>query len=89
MKVYLLIVAFVLLCYGYDNKSVYQKNNYGYEEKVGEYRTEYNGNKSYYQKNNYGYYEKKREYRTEWNGDIGIYEKNSYGYYEKIGTIKK
>ena len=84
MKKIITLIALVTMI---SAESVYRKNEYGINQKVGEYRDTYNG-KSYYEKGTYGIIEEKRRYKKEYNGAIGVYEKNSYGLWVKVGEIK-
>ena len=89
LVVSVLVGATTTMGYDFNNtKSVYQKNKYGGNEKVGEFKTDYRGNDSYYEKNKYGGYEKTREYRKNYSGGVDIYEKNQYGGFQKVGEIK-
>ena len=68
---------------------VYQKNEYGFEEKTGEIRSNYYGGSDIYQKNEYGFQEKTGELKNNYSGGVDIYQKNEYGFQEKVGEYRK
>ena len=67
---------------------IYQKNEYGLQEKTGEIKNNYSGGVDIYQKNEYGLQEKTGEMKNNYSGGIDINTKNEYGLQEKTGELK-
>ena len=68
---------------------IYQKNEYGLQEKTGEMKNNYSGGIDINTKNEYGLQEKTGELKTNYSGGTDIYQKNEYGLQEKVGEYRK
>ena len=73
----------------FSEGNVYQKNQYGIQEKTGEIKNNYSGGVDIYQKNQYGIQEKTGEMKNNYSGGVDIYQKNQYGIQEKTGEMKQ
>ena len=74
--------------YAQSDYDIYQKNNYGFEEKTGTYRQNQRGGHDVYEKNAYGFEEKVGSYKKNNSGGYDVYRKNEYGISERTGTLK-
>ena len=76
---------------GSGSSTTYQKNKYGFDEKVGSIRQQSSNSKNYdtYRKNKYGFEEKTGSIKQVSKDRKAIYEKNKYGFEEKVGSMKK
>ena len=76
---------------GSSTSTTYQKNQYGFEEKVGSVKKSGNGKYEVYEKNKYGFEErvgsiKQQSPKSE---NYDTFRKNKYGFEEKTGSIKQ
>jgi hypothetical protein len=76
---------------GSGSSTTYQKNKYGFEERVGSIKQQSPKSENYdtYTKNKYGFEEKTGSIKQVSQDRKAIYEKNKYGFEEKVGSMKK
>jgi len=69
----------------------YQKNKYGFEERVGAVKKSEDGKFEIYEKNKYGFDEKVGSIRQQSSNSkrYDTYRKNKYGFEEKTGSIRQ
>ena len=76
---------------GLSSSTTYQKNKYGFDERVGSVKKSGDGKYEVYEKNKYGFEERvgsmKRQSSSSKNYDT--YRKNKYGFEEKTGSIRQ
>ena len=76
---------------GLSSSTTYQKNKYGFDEKVGTVKKSGDGKYEVYEKNKYGFDEKVGSIRQQSSNSkrYDTYRKNKYGFEEKAGSIRQ
>ena len=73
---------------GSGSSTTYQKNKYGFDERVGSVKKSGDGKFEVYEKNKYGFDEKVGSMKKNSLGGYDVYRKNKYGFEERAGSVK-